>query len=248
MMLTALLIGENDNQSFQIGKSQLFEGTFLRWGSEAEEHLLDLTDDSNDSAYIWNRLGNLYHVGGRPELAAAAFEKSILIDPAQIESHFTMAGFLMDLDEWERAAYHYRKMLVHARTYDRLNPQQLRECLTNGLMEAMFIHMETEQRIPFIPSKEEIDKVYGRNAGKEGPRTLRMIDLDLDTRDPKSFYPLAEFYMGSKVKQKTTLKSKIKGKRENRNPMFRSLSPAEKNKKVRVKGQLKKVRKKKKKK
>lgn len=99
-----------EQPNFSIGKTALHDGTSFQWVTDAEEHLLDLLADPDpkQAGFLWNRLGNLYIQGKRPELAAAAFEKSLQADPAQAESHFSLGLLLDQIRENEKAAYHYK--------------------------------------------------------------------------------------------------------------------------------------------
>jgi tetratricopeptide (TPR) repeat protein len=233
---------------FSTGKLQLYDGTFPRWCTDGEDHLLDQIFQNPEDSYIWDRLGNLYHSGGRPELAAAAYEKSLDIDQFHIESLFSLADFLMQLEEWEAASYHYRKLFLHARNYDRIDAEKLRELLAEAMSNAMTIHLESDQQIPFLPSKEESEQIFGNQADNDNPHRLKLLDFELSTEDTRSFYGLAEAYMGTRAKELPAGNREMSKTSGSSVLSFSKHSEKKLNKKVRIKGQLKKKKKRKRKK
>lgn len=197
-LLTGLLSrGREDNSRYMAGKIALYDGSTPKWATDAEENFLNKLRKNDQDGYLWNRLGNLYLKGGRPELAAAAYEKSIQVDPSQVESYYSLGGLLFQVGELEKSAYHSRMMLVYARHYRKMDILQLREILAIGLQNLYDIHVESERKIAFMPTKEELevlDSFKETAAGVEAP-TLALVDLEIFPDDRKSFYPLAEMYM-----------------------------------------------------
>jgi hypothetical protein len=59
------------------GEIRLYDGSLPKWATDAEEAFLTKLMYNGSDGLLWDKLGNLYLRGGRPELAAAAFEKSI---------------------------------------------------------------------------------------------------------------------------------------------------------------------------
>lgn len=196
--LTKLLVGVKEDQSrYSVGQIVLYDGSTPRWVTDAEENFLTKLRENGQDGFQWNRLGNLYLKGGRPELAAAAYEKSIQMDPSQLESHYSLGGLLFQIDELEQSAYHSRMMLVYARHYPKMRILDLREILAIGLQNLYEIHMESGRKIAFMPTKEELevlDLFKETAAGAETP-TLGLVDLEFFPDDRKSFYPIAEMYM-----------------------------------------------------
>ncbi len=126
--LTRLLAGiEEDQSQYMLGQIALYDGSTPKWATEAEENFLNKLGENGQDGFLWNRLGNLYLKGGRPELAAAAYEKSIQVDPCQVESHYSLGGLLFQVDELEKSAYHSRMTLVYARHYQKMPILNLRE-------------------------------------------------------------------------------------------------------------------------
>ncbi|MBD2872775.1 tetratricopeptide repeat protein [Paenibacillus arenilitoris] len=130
---------------FMLGRMQLYDGTTPQWVSEGEERFLErLRNDPSDSQ-LWNKLGNLYLKGGRPELAAAVFEHAIKVDASHVESHYSLADMLLQIGELELAAGHFRQTLVYARAYTRLDALKLRNFLADSLCKLMDIHRDTKE-------------------------------------------------------------------------------------------------------
>lgn len=141
IMAELMMGGKLDGSKYATGESRLFDGSRPRWISDGEERFLDkLQEEGGYDAYLWNRLGNLYYKGSLPELAVVAFEHSLRLDPAQIESHFSLGNILVEIGEDESAAYHFRMMLVYARLYQKMESLQMRDMLTAGLQCLFEIH------------------------------------------------------------------------------------------------------------
>jgi hypothetical protein len=249
-VLGGLLKDKDRDNVFSFGKYALYDGFEPQWASEGEDHLLDKLHLEGEDAFIWNRLGNLYKSGGSPELAAAAYEKSLELDPLQMESHYSIAELLMEIGEWELSSFHFRRMLLSARSYDRMAAEKTRELLAAGLTNAMLMHVESDRRIPFLPEKDEIEEVAALTGtdGREGNSAmLQLVELELLPGNPESYYPLAEMYMGEQAKNIPTNKRTFESLNNSgvySNASYRKIESAQK--KVRIKGQLKKKRKKRK--
>ncbi|MGY0691470.1 tetratricopeptide repeat protein [Virgibacillus sp. FSP13] len=175
---------------FEIGESRLYDGSWHLFSSDGEMHLLNKLKEDPTNSFIWNRLGNLYDKGNRPELAACVYEYSLLIDPGQLESHFTLGGFFSQMEELEKAAYHYKQLLLGASDYQALSPENLREMVAIGLLELFSIHHFTDGEIPFLPTGKELK--------------VDVIEKNIKNLDPEkieTFYPFAEMYMGAQSKK-----------------------------------------------
>ncbi|QQK79238.1 hypothetical protein HUG20_04600 [Salicibibacter cibi] len=196
---------------YYVGSHQLYDGTIPHWATDSEEHYLNKIEEGKDEAYVWNRLGNMYYSGGRPELSAAAHEHAIRLDPAQIESHFSIANLLAEMGEWTKASDHYRRMLIYAHAYTRLTPEKFRNMLANGLSESLKMYADSEGRVQFLPDGEENkEALQAAGLNQNNPNELIFHEMDLHPDDIESFYPLAEMYMGDQrmaiSRRKRTLK------------------------------------------
>jgi hypothetical protein len=177
------------------GVIQLYDGFQPRWASDAEEHLLDQLKETPDDGFIWNRLGNHYWKAGRPELALAAFEQSLLVDPSQMESHFSYGDLLAEIEEWEVAAYHLRMALLSAPGYTKLDAMRTRKMLAESLQRLMGIHLNVDESIAFLPTIEELAAQDGSDSLPGADERLALVNLSLQPDDPESFFPIAEMYM-----------------------------------------------------
>lgn len=99
LMGRAMRAKEEPDAGFMLGKMQLYDGTSPQWVSEGEERFLERLKMDREDSQLWNKLGNLYYKGGRPELAAAVFEQAVDIDASQVESHYSLADLLFQTGE-----------------------------------------------------------------------------------------------------------------------------------------------------
>jgi len=199
-VIAELLMGrQSDGGGYATGELRLFDGSSPRWVSDGEERFLDRLQEAGPNGYLWNRLGNLYNKGGRPDLAVVAFEQSIRVDPGQMESHYSLGCILFQLAEDKKAAYHFRMMLVYARAYKELDAIQMRDMLAAGLQHLFEIHIRSNRGIPFLPSREEWAALDGLKITANNPAVpeLTFLDLELHPDQLESFWPLAEMYMGN---------------------------------------------------
>jgi hypothetical protein len=202
-----LPIGSSKKSS--VGKSLLFDGSWHLYTTDAEAYLLRKLEENPHDAFVWNRLGNLYNKGNRPELAASVFEHSISVDPSQVESHFTLGDLLRQIDRLPEAGFHFRQMLIHAESYKKLPALKLRNMLANGIGHLFLIHEQTNGDIPFTPSIEE---GLGSRL-RETLMTFLEVPLEIDPDDVESFFPLAEIYMGNRAKEIPSYNRTLKLKR-----------------------------------
>lgn len=175
-----------------LGHTTLFDGYRPKWATDGEEHFLAMLREQRQDAFVWNRLGNMYLKGRRPELAMAAFEESIRLDPTQVESHISIGGMLFQIGVHEDASQHLRLALVHARRYTKLNKAHLRDMLTAALQHLVEMHAEAGDAVPVFPTLQE----YGDTVDFRETDTLITMSHRLDLDVPESFHPLAEMFMG----------------------------------------------------
>lgn len=195
LMMRTFLKEDGD---FQFGKIHLFDGYAPRYATDSEEYLLKKIQDEGQSGLLWNKLGNTYHKGGRPELAAAALEQSVRVDPTHIESHFSLGQILFQAGEHDLATHHYHKALCHAKDYTLLDPYALRDILSNALSSLLYIYLDSGRESPFLSTIEELAATGVEDDHEFAQLGLAGVELFQDQLD--SFYPLAELYMGDKKK------------------------------------------------
>lgn len=163
----------------------LFDGTKPRWATDAEEHLLGLIQSGRGNpAFLWNRLGNVYLRGGRVDLAACAFERSISLDAAQFESLGSLGYTLEISGEWVQASRLYLRAIAAARSYRHLDHSALRELLAEFMQKVANLHMRYPDEVPFIPSQADYEAVGLPWAKDGGEWTYTEHRLDLDDVSP----------------------------------------------------------------
>ncbi|MDI4643432.1 SEC-C metal-binding domain-containing protein [Cohnella hashimotonis] len=199
-VLRAKFEKEDLDSGYMIGRIQLHNGMSPQWATQGEEGFLKQLRKEPDNSLLWNKLGNLYIKGGRPDLAAAVFEYSISIDQAQVESHYSLGSLLFDIEEWELAAKHLRQSLAYARFYTKLDSLRLRELLANGLSMLFDMNRGLQNKVSFLPTEEELAATRESNetASPQSP-ALQSYEFALRSGDVESFLPVAEFYMGGRL-------------------------------------------------
>jgi len=213
LSIMTLLNPDDFSDLCQIGKIELYDGTSHQYATDAEEHLLQKIAKDPNNGFIWNRLGNLYHKGGRPELAMAAFEKSIEVDPKQMESHFSIGNLLSEVSDNQHAMHHFHLMMLTAEDYKQMDAESLRELLSNGLHIAFHIFIHSNGKIPLLPTKDVL-----LSSGKVLDGQSYTLDFEIHPDNLTSFYPIAESFMGKQVneipkkKRAKTAVSLLKGK------------------------------------
>lgn len=190
------MLGKLDDPGSLFEGAAMFDGFRPRWGSDGEEHYLKLLQENPADSLIWNKLGNIYNRGNRPELAAAVFERSLELDQGQVESHYTLARMWQDAHFYDEAAYHYHQALLHAAGYTHLPDDVLKNMLAICLLMLSKIVEITRHRIPFLPTAED-----HQSAKKITPRVSNTppqgsnAPLAITDDDWAAYYPLAEWYM-----------------------------------------------------
>lgn len=211
---------ESDN--FIFGRVETSEGLYFPLASDVEEYYLKLLKQNPYDAWKWNRLGNAYYKGGRPDLAVVAYEESVKNDPGQTESHYSLGRILHEVGLTEDAVLHLREMLVTARHYELMESLQLRDLLTAGLHILFDIKEDPKEMMDFL-LKGEKDRPLDSQI--KGP--MHYVELDITFDEFEGLYPLAEIYMNmSNIKGLNTGKGmhpkmkkppKKKGKRKAKN-------------------------------
>ncbi|OPX87217.1 MAG: Tetratricopeptide repeat protein [Pelotomaculum sp. PtaB.Bin104] len=188
-------------QKFTYGGFVLADGSRHRWATDVEEYYLQKLAGQPDDAFTWNRLGNTYLAGGRPDLAAVAYEQSLIIDPAQMESHYSLAKALFNAGEKAAAAQHFRQALICAHRYSRMQAERMRDMLVSTFEYLLQIHCDMEKFLASLPT--ELDMLPpGEAAYASG--TVVSREINIYPGNPKSFYPMAEMYMGKRREELLT--------------------------------------------
>ncbi len=197
-MLETPMTGEPDpHPAVVFSTVDLFDGTEPRWATDAEEHLLGLIQEGpGNRGFLWNRLGNVYLRGGRADLAACAFERSISLDAAQFESLASLGYVLEECGEWLHGTKFYLRAIAAARVYRLLDTAALRELLAEVLHKLANLHMRYPDEVPLIPSQADYETVGLPWTADDGIRLISEYRVDLT--DPTSFLPLADTLLGDR--------------------------------------------------
>ena len=201
MAISALLTFNSPlaEDRFTFGKNMLFDGSSHKYATDAEEYLLKKIKKSNEDSFLWNRLGNLYYKGGRADLAVAAFEYSLSIDPLQTESLFSIGMILSNIEPKE-AANQYHRMLISAFKYTKMDASNLRALLSNGLRDLFYLNSISNDEISIIPPMSLYQELQIQiPISEDSP--LKIIEGEVDSDNLESFYPFAEIFMGKRSKE-----------------------------------------------
>ncbi|QDR82812.1 tetratricopeptide repeat protein [Sporomusa termitida] len=168
------------------------------WGSDAEKYFLDKLAKNPQDSYLWNRLGNIYYKGKRPELAACAYELALHIDKGQVEAHFSLGQILLDCDEFEFAAEHLRQAMAFAHQYNPLPAYDLREIVVGALIILINIYNQSGKKIDILPRPSELAMAHYTQ--KQVAATTN-FDFEINTNHRATLYPLAEIYLGTRINE-----------------------------------------------
>lgn len=178
------------------GEIQLSDGYVPIYATDGEEHLLNLIAISPTNSLLWNKLGNLYFTGSRAELAMAAFEKSIELDPHQVEAHLSIANILMQLKNYKQAIHHLHQMMIAAENYPHLEAKNFRELLSHGICTSFIAATKSKNKYDALPSQQQLIAA-GSTVDLQSDKLPRW--LSLSSEDITTFYPLAEAFMGKRA-------------------------------------------------
>ena len=134
--------------------------------------------------------------GSRPELAMAAFEKSIEIDPNQIESHLSIANLLLSIRDYQHAIQHLHHLMIVAHTYKYVEATHLRELLSHSICTSFIAATESKNKYPALPTQQQL--IAAGSTIDLGSDELPEW-LELSSEDITLFYPLAEAFMGERA-------------------------------------------------
>lgn len=193
LLAISALMAPNEQLPVHIGEIQLFDGTSPKYATDGEVYLLNLISASPNSGFLWNKLGNLYLTGSRPELAMAAFEKSIELDSDQTESHLSIANLLLHIKDYKHAIQHLHHMMITAHAYEHLEKNYLRELLSHGICTSFIAAAESKNKYSALPTQQQLIA-----AGSTIDLESNMLSewVALSSEDITTFYPLAELFLG----------------------------------------------------
>ncbi|HWR43852.1 hypothetical protein, partial [Sporomusa sp.] len=189
------MVKDKVNSGVVFGQALIDNEFAPRWGSDAELYFLNKLSNNPQDAYLWNRLGNIYYKGKRPELAACAYEQALFFDLGQVESHFSLGQILLECGEFETAAEHLRQAVAFAHQYNSLSAYDLREIIVGALTVLLDIYNQSGKKIDMLPRPSEL--AVARFTQNEVAATAK-LDFEIDTNRRETLYPLAEVYLGTR--------------------------------------------------
>ena len=188
---------EKRDEKYRWGVMQLSNGSQYRSPMDCESYYLHLLANDLQSPVLWFQLGSVYANGERPELAAAAFERSLRLDRMHTEAYVSMGFLLMNANLMTEAADHFHLALISAHQYSNMQALELRDLLERAILALTAIHGKSRQRIPLLPTEEDYrgffrdEEQYKRY--DEHLSTAEMVEVS--TSNPETITRLAEFFM-----------------------------------------------------
>ena len=189
------LTGAHRSDGVMFGEA-IIDSVFLpHWGSDAESYFLKKLTETPDNAYLWNRLGNTYYRGKRPELAVLAHEQALLNDIGQVESHYSIGKILIECGELEKASEHLRQAVAFSHQYKYLTAYDLREIVVGALEILLTISKQSDNKINMLPKPNEQAIAH---LTKSQIAATATFDFEIEYDRRETLYPLAEVYMGER--------------------------------------------------
>ena len=176
-MLASLLHPEDPPIEF--GVFLMTDGTQMHSAAEAEDYLKRKLQKRPDDAYLWGRLGNLYTNAGEFALARPAYEKSVQLDPGEVESNYRLGYDRMESGDAAGAAECFQRIARCARTSTCPDPILLEGMVRDSLSRLFDLHCDTDGAIPFPP---EFDRPAGESPAVEASSIVAM-EMDLGTKE-----------------------------------------------------------------
>lgn len=142
--------------------------------------------------FLWSRLGNVYDLGERPDLAEPVLAKAIELCPQDIESHHSLGEIRGDAGDAEGAARHYRAVLRHARdcpARTRAKPDLVRALVRDALERIMELHFQSGGKI-------ELYDAYPSSAAGPSGRHAAVTEIPFNAADPNDFERLIDRFLG----------------------------------------------------
>jgi len=204
-----------EDELFSTSENQLFDGSSHRYSTDAEEYLLQKFPNHEEGSFLWNRLGNLYFKGGRADLAVAAFEHSLSIDPLQAESFYSLGMILEDIEPTVAASF-YHKTLISASSYTKIDAKTLRDLLSVSIRNLVLLNSASNGEISIIPLPEVYDELCIEVPNSKDSQ-LMILKGFIDTEDINTFYPLAELFMGKRRDELSKIKTPVVQKKKKPN-------------------------------
>lgn len=191
MLLTIEATSDPDNTPLVLGAMATFDKHTFQYATEGEAHLKKLIDLEPERAFLWVQLGNLYDSAREDELAEAAFERAIELDPKDIEAHGMLGRLIFGTGRYLESVPHFHAVLKHVRDARQVNKdlrRNLARCAIEYLLEA---HAETNGAIDLLPVMDEGEM---ENQLPDEPPIVEIREFDLCSEE--GLDELCDIYLG----------------------------------------------------
>lgn len=174
VMMILKLHGDNET-ALEFGELATFDQQTFRYTTQSAEHIQKLIECEPKRAFLWTRLGNLYHHAERPDLAEPAFHRALDLNPEDFEAHGMYAQMLEYAGRPREAIPHWQAVLAFARSAQE-TPLQLRRNLVRAAFETiLFASEEAKKQIPFFPTGHSPTSQHA----PDEPQILEIREFDL---------------------------------------------------------------------
>jgi len=186
-----LAVAGIDEVPLIFGCSSTFDKHTFRYPTEAEAHLKGLIDDEPERAFLWVRLGNLYHHAGRGDVAENAYKRALELDPKDIEAHNMLGEALSETSRPLDAVPHWHAVLKYAREASHVSIE-LRRILVREAIECLLqAYHESGGKIELFPT---VDPSELGNPKTDEPLILELQNYDLSIEEDME--ALCEIFVG----------------------------------------------------
>lgn len=198
MLIAALAMPTEPGEfGVQFGVLQLSDGTRSRSGATSEAHLKQKIAEEPDNAFLWGRLGNFYQHAGVLDQARAAFEKSLELDPDEIESLHSLANYRMAEGDLTGAGAYYERVVELAPSATGGDHDLLVNMVRHSLEQLFDLHLETDGEVPFPP---KLNLPSGLEENERKPNEI--VDLQLDLNTDEGWEVLTSICLTGKVPER----------------------------------------------
>ncbi len=164
-------------------------------------------------------MGNLYNHTGQPELAQAAYERAIELDPQDIEAHAMLGDVLTEAGQSLDAVPHWHAVLRLARNAHHVDTELRRNLVRSTIHCLLDAHVEFPGRFELFPTSDP-GELQKHNDGK--PLVLELRQVNLGTK--RGVDDLCDLFMGPQPRHEGGLSSSPRS-RERDFPDFRPAAP-----------------------
>jgi cytochrome c-type biogenesis protein CcmH/NrfG len=129
----------------------------VRNAVEAESHLKRLIEADPRSAFLWNRLGNVYVSADERMRAIPTFEKALQLNPLDMESLHSLGECWFQQGHYVQAAPYYHQILRHCRKGTWYREDVKEPLIRDALESLMEMRHKTHGKIELFPPPEKTE-------------------------------------------------------------------------------------------